>query len=80
MKTLKGYVTKNLITVTKTTPLSKAVKLMQRHKTGSLLVTVRKKPIGIFTERDLLSRLDFAQPEKLSSLLISDVLAINPPP
>jgi CBS domain-containing protein len=37
-------------------PVSEAVELMRREKTGCLLVTANERLVGIFTDRDLLAR------------------------
>jgi CBS domain-containing protein len=37
-------------------PVAEAVELMRREKTGCLLVTANERLVGIFTDRDLLTR------------------------
>jgi CBS domain-containing protein len=50
---LKG---RDIQTVSPETTVLIAVQQMNRHKIGALLVTDRGRPIGIFTERDVLVR------------------------
>ena len=53
---VKDVMVKNVITIGAEVPVRKAVKLMNRHEIGSLVVVKDKKPIGIVTERDMLKR------------------------
>ena len=46
----------NVVLVKKTMNIEKAVKLMNNHGIGSLIVVERGKPVGIVTERDMLTR------------------------
>lgn len=46
-------VSRQVVTVAPTTSLSEAVALMASSRISCLVVTEKKKPIGIFTERDL---------------------------
>lgn len=54
---LAKFVSTTLITVKDSDDISKAVKLMHEKRVGSVIVTKRKSPYGIFTERDLLSNI-----------------------
>jgi len=46
----------NVVSVKKTVTIDKAVKLMNDHGIGSLVVVDQGKPVGIVTERDMLTR------------------------
>jgi PAS domain S-box-containing protein len=45
--------TSNVISVSTGTTLSKAISLMEKNKISCLVITDKKKPVGILTERDL---------------------------
>ncbi len=59
-----------------------AVKSMRDKKVGSLIVVEEGKPIGVFTERDVLNRVVGAQldPSKtsVSEVMTKNVAAVNP--
>jgi CBS domain-containing protein len=62
--------------------VSEAVKEMNRHKIGSVLVMEGEKLVGIFTERDVLSRVVAADldPQKtpVTQVMTSNVLTVSP--
>jgi CBS domain-containing protein len=49
------FMTKKVVTVSEGTTLARVTDRMGKERIGSVLVTREKKPIGIFTERDLLT-------------------------
>lgn len=51
---LESVITNNLFTVKDSDDIFKAVQVMYEKRIGSVIVTKRKVPYGIFTERDLL--------------------------
>ena len=53
--TIDGVMTKHVIMVPSSTTVKEVTKIMGEKRIGSVLVTRRKKPSGIFTERDLLT-------------------------
>ena len=53
---VKDVMVENVITIGAEVPVREAVKVMNRHEIGSLVVVKDKKPIGIVTERDMLKR------------------------
>lgn len=78
MKPISEYMTKSIISVVDDTPLIESLKLMRREKIGALLVRDRQdEPIGIFTERDLLAKLDVARPERLKNTVMADIMTRN---
>jgi len=56
MRTVRDLMMKNVITVPAATPVVEAVKTMQEKKIGALIVSEGEKPVGIFTERDLVGK------------------------
>jgi CBS domain-containing protein len=55
-KTTRDIMTPNVVTVTPEISLDSAAQLMGEKHIGSLIVTNYKTPVGIITERDLLSK------------------------
>jgi len=49
-------ISRHVITVTPAMPLNDAVAVMARSRISCLVVAEGKKPLGIFTERDLVKR------------------------
>jgi CBS domain-containing protein len=49
------FMTKEVVTADEKTPVASVVKIMGAQRIGSLIVTSKGKPFGIFTERDLLT-------------------------
>lgn len=67
MLKIEDIMVEEVITVEVDATVMKAVKLMNKHEIGCLIVTKNRKPIGILTERDLLKRVlaKFRDPEKI---------------
>jgi len=59
-----------------------AVRKMNEHRIGAVLVTEEDRPVGIFTERDVLQRVVAAQrdPEKtrVSDVMSQDLACVHP--
>jgi len=53
---IKDVMKKNLVSIDGESKIIEACKLMGAKHIGSVLVTLENKPYGIFTERDLLSK------------------------
>lgn len=51
---LKNLMTSPVVTVSRTTKITNAIELMERNHISALVITHKKRPIGIFTERSLL--------------------------
>jgi len=66
MLKVEDIMVEEVITVEVDATVMKAVKLMNKHEIGCLIVTKSRKPIGIVTERDLLKRVlaESRDPEK----------------
>ena len=73
---------KNVVTVHADTPVEEAVKIMNTHEIGCLVVVDNGKPIGIITERDLLKRiLEQNRPPKtvkIAEIMSTPVIYGNP--
>jgi CBS domain-containing protein len=50
------FMTKRVITADEETPVDRVAKIMGEKRIGSVIITSQGEPIGIFTERDLLTR------------------------
>ena len=53
---LKKIMVENVVTVKPNDTIKKAAELMNLHGISSLVVVDSEKPVGIITERDMLSR------------------------
>lgn len=56
LKDLQGR--KNIISVSRKTPVKEAIEIMFENNIGSILVVDNEHPVGIFTERDVLNKYD----------------------
>jgi len=52
---VKDYMTKNVVTADENTSVSRVTKIMGEKRIGSVIITRKGEPRGIFTERDLLT-------------------------
>jgi len=50
------FMAKRVITADEETPVDSVAKIMGEKRTGSVIITSQGEPIGIFTERDLLTK------------------------
>jgi len=57
MRTLTIWMNKDVVTVRPDQTVLEACVLMKKHDIGSVIVVEDKKPVGIFTERDLLVKI-----------------------
>ena len=65
---------RKVITTTKDSTVEEAVKLMNEHEIGCLIVTEKNKAVGILTERDLLKRI-LAKSENLKRTKVGEVMS-----
>lgn len=78
MKCVRDLMMKDVVTVTTETAVVDSVKLMQQKKIGAIIVLADKKPVGIFTERDLVSKfLVIIDKQNINELKIKDVMTKN---
>ncbi len=68
---------KKLLTASPDTTVSAAAKLMTQSKVSAVVVLENKNLIGIFTERDAVSRV-IAQDRNVLTTLLSDVMTKSP--
>jgi|Deesub1362A_J573_1020465.scaffolds.fasta_scaffold00023_72 CBS domain-containing protein len=71
---------KNVVSVDKSSSVLEAAKLMDKHNISSLLVVENKKPVGIITERDMvrkviLNNLDLNS--RVEKVMTSPVISIE---
>jgi len=65
---------RKVITTPKNSTVDEAVKLMNEHEIGCLIVTEESRAVGILTERDLLKRV-LAKSENLKRTRVEDVMS-----
>jgi CBS domain-containing protein len=56
-KKIRDIMTKNIMAVPRTAPVSQAVQLMAQHNISCVIVTENHHPVGLITERDLVKRI-----------------------
>jgi CBS domain-containing protein len=56
VKTLKNIATREIVSIEADQTVKSAARLMSKRGIGSLMVTSNGKPVGIVTERDILTR------------------------
>jgi len=82
MLKVEDVMVEEVITVEADVPVMKAVKLMNVHEIGCLIVTKSGKPIGILTERDLLKRVlaESRDPEKteICKVMSAPLMFVDP--
>ena len=71
---MRDLMVRKVITTPKNSTLDEAVKLMNEHEIGCLIVTEKNKAVGILTERDLLKRV-LAKSENLKRTRVEDVMS-----
>lgn len=75
-KPIKNLKVRKPVEVPPNQTVAEAVSLMQQRKLGCVLVTENGKMVGIFTERDVLTRV-FGRKD-VDKLLVRDVMTSNP--
>lgn len=71
---MRDIMVTKVVTTTKNSTLEEAVKLMNDHEIGCLVVTENKKAIGILTERDLLKRV-LAKSPNLKRIRVEEAMS-----
>ena len=71
---MRDIMVTKVVTTTKNSTLEEAVKLMNDHEIGCLVVTENKKAVGILTERDLLKRI-LAKSENLKGIKVEEAMS-----
>jgi len=70
----RDVMVRKVITTKRDSTIEEAVKLMNEHEIGCLIVTEDNRPIGILTERDLLKRI-LAKSEDLKRIKVEEVMS-----
>ena len=70
----KGH---DVVTIPEARSVLEAIGVLVRHNIGALVVTERERPIGVFTERDVL-RLAARSPNALSTIQVGGVMTRDP--
>lgn len=72
----------NVLTAIRSTPVSKAAKLMAEQDVGSIVIVEEKKPVGILTERDLLMKVvsEDLKPStvRVGRIMSAPIIAVGP--
>ena len=73
---------KEVISIDEDASVQDAANLMAQHEIGSLVVTEKRKPVGIITERDLLSRVlatgKHAEATKVKAIMSKPIICGDP--
>ena len=72
--TVRGIMTKPVITTKTDSSVHEAAELMNRKKVGSIVVARGKKPVGIVTERDIVGRV-VAKGFDASKVLMKEIMS-----
>lgn len=70
---IKEIMTRNVHAINAESKVSEAVKMMSQHSIGSVVAMQNERPVGIMTERDLLSKV-LAFGHKTDALQVADVM------
>ena len=62
-----------IVTVRPTDKVGKALRMMVRHRIGSIVVVEKGKPVGIITERDISTRI--AKNQNVRGMLVSKIMS-----
>lgn len=77
MKTIADYITKPLTSIDGEKSVLDAIMFMKEKSVSSLLVMEKNNTAGIFTERDILNKIDFSKIDKLPSIKIKSLMSGN---
>lgn len=77
VKTVSDYMTKTLVCIDAESSVLDAIKLMKEKKVSALLITQNQDTIGIFTERDVLNKVDFSAIDQLPNQKIKSLMTGN---
>ncbi len=69
-----NYMSGNIVGVSEEATVHDAVSIMRERKIGSLLVKNKSLPVGIFTERDLLNKVNLSRISEFKSVKIKDIM------
>jgi len=75
MDSIAKFIDASTICLDAGTPMVEAIALMRAARSGAILVSEAGVPSGMFTERDLLMKVDFSRPEGIGDLKLKDVMS-----
>jgi len=77
-----GQKGRDVYSIDPTASVAQAVATMNRHRVGAVIVLDGKRPVGIFTERDVLRRIvgEGRDPEttRVSEVMTRELIAVHP--
>lgn len=73
---VKGIMVKKVVTYSKTARMEDIIKEMAKKSISCVVITERKKPIGLITERDVMKKI-LSKNKKVDGLLAKDVMTTN---
>lgn len=76
-KRVADYLTKKVVSISSESSVWDAILSMKKNSIGSVLVKEGDKPVGIFTERDLLTKVYCERTKDLTSIKIKDVMSTD---
>lgn len=74
MTTARDIMSNKVITMESSESASDIAKIMEKNKISSIIITKDQKPIGMITERDLVSKI-ISQNKKPSEVKIADIIS-----
>lgn len=74
MTTARDIMSKKVVTIETTSPITEIAKIMNKNNISSIVLTENEKPCGIITERDYLSKI-IAQNKKASDLSPTQIMS-----
>lgn len=77
MAKIAEYMTKDVISTGGGSTIAEAIASMKKNSIGSLLVKEGDATVGIFTERDLLNKVDFNVPFEPNSRYVKEVMSTD---
>ncbi len=77
MKTISDYMATTLVSIDAEKTVLQAIQLMKEKSVSAILVMKDSNTVGIFTERDILKKVDFSNVEGLSKTKIKELMTSN---
>jgi putative nucleotidyltransferase with HDIG domain len=75
MKPITDFMSRHVAHFDGQRPVVEAIDFMQKKGISSVVITEKKKTVGIFTERDVLLKLDFNDADNLRNVKLKDVMS-----
>ena len=75
MENAKDIMSNKIISVESDTTGLDIAKLMNKNRVGSIIITKNQKPVGIITERDLISKI-ISQNQKASDFKAAEIMSL----